>query len=774
MIEIDNFSGNNGTYIEKRGISNIHEFEQERLKKSSLYDNKEDFNDGSLNELDRRMSNYLNTNPRNPNPIDFGRDQGRLRCGNRNPGTNQRTLETFSGIDSTYVNKREVPNMFDLSLSKRDQNGLYYDLSQVKDRFESNLSRTNNVSITGTREAPGLNIKDGSSPLPGYNDMYRYMPKNIDELRIDSKKRVINGNIIIPGKMTLSTGEHLSDIGSVSRDLKHKVIVNDFNDVIKGNNISSRQPMHGEITMSSIEESNRSNHNYHISPISITNNAGLSGIKQTYNVNKGESMYNLNNSQISNYNNTGLQLQKLYTVNKGETKINIINSPHLHNNGYDSLSQSGSINKNESMINIINSPHLHNNGYNSLSQSESTNKNGSMINIINSPHLRNNVRKLSQDQKNNGNIEDNIVRYNNSSININGNNRLDRDELNVHKNIKKNIAGTLTSINKYGMIESSHINNHINVKSILVPNVSKNRIINEIDKSELNANREKMSKVNGNIKTHDRNINIESNDHYKIDRPHISRNNQVNKTYITDSMDIDHRNDKNERMNNVAGIISGNKKEMKIDKSERDRNVEMMNNIISPVRIKSNEMMSKNEKFGNEGKVNVHNYQFNKGDNNNKLQSDEKMREYNRKDIGLTGLTMKNQKNNNIKKNEKIVNKNGIELKIDRVLGGKSNDPIIKFKTKNKINDKKSKGGYINPGGKIVSNMPLMNDTHSRLNDKKMKMNIEPIGTKSNVWSNRLTLYNTSSREKEVNRFNQINRMIDNTSRLKYINTKNE
>ena len=61
-------------------------------------------------------------------------------------------------------------------------------------------------------------------------------------------------------------------------------------------------------------------------------------------------------------------------------------------------------------------------------------------------------------------------------------------------------------------------------------------------------------------------------------------------------------------------------------------------------------MMSKNEKFGNEGKVNVHNYQFNKGDNNNKLQSDEKMREYNRKDIGLTGLTMKNQKNNNIKK----------------------------------------------------------------------------------------------------------------------------
>ena len=60
------------------------------------------------------------------------------------------------------------------------------------------------------------------------------------------------------------------------------------------------------------------------------------------------------------------------------------------------------------------------------------------------------------------------------------------------------------------------------------------------------------------------------------------------------------------------------------------------------------------------------------------------------------------------------------------------------------------------------------------VNDKKMKMNIEPIGTKSNVWSNRLTLYKTSSREKEVNRFNQINRMIDNTSRLKYINTKNE
>ena len=169
-----------------------------------------DNNDGTLGIIDANSPEFIHENMkpfvrRGPNPINEEK---------RNMVNNMK-LETFTGTnDPMWKPKIERKPLFEPITNASNLYGDPVRTEDFKSRYFAGRYTNNDLPFQQVKTTPGLDIGYNGVGKHGYHDMYRAVPRNIDELRPLSKPRKSYGSYSGPAVAQNPNG---SIIGNVSQ-----------------------------------------------------------------------------------------------------------------------------------------------------------------------------------------------------------------------------------------------------------------------------------------------------------------------------------------------------------------------------------------------------------------------------------------------------------------------------------------------------------------------------------------------------------------------------
>lgn len=113
--------------------------------------------------------------------------------------SNKRILNSYSGSD-TYTAKREQETLFNPNNQVENVYGAQDVNGEIQNRFVTSTYRSNELPFDQQRVGKGLNAGYNACGKDGFHQMYRPMPKTIDELRTKSNPKVVYNGRKVPGK----------------------------------------------------------------------------------------------------------------------------------------------------------------------------------------------------------------------------------------------------------------------------------------------------------------------------------------------------------------------------------------------------------------------------------------------------------------------------------------------------------------------------------------------------------------------------------------------
>jgi len=119
----------------------------------------------------------------------------------KNAEIHQRKLESFSGSANNleYRPKTERKTLFDPVAGLTNMYGTPALTDFQESRFIPGMERRNEKPFQEVRITPGLNLGYNEVGKVGFHDVFRVMPKTVDELRVASNPKITYGGVVIPG-----------------------------------------------------------------------------------------------------------------------------------------------------------------------------------------------------------------------------------------------------------------------------------------------------------------------------------------------------------------------------------------------------------------------------------------------------------------------------------------------------------------------------------------------------------------------------------------------
>ena len=120
----------------------------------------------------------------------------------KNIQNNQRKLETFTGSANNleYRPRTERKELFDpVAGLSNSMYGTPVLTDIMGSRYIPSLERRNEKPFQETKVTPGLNLGYNEIGRGGYQDIFRALPKTVDELRTNSNRKQTYGSVVIPG-----------------------------------------------------------------------------------------------------------------------------------------------------------------------------------------------------------------------------------------------------------------------------------------------------------------------------------------------------------------------------------------------------------------------------------------------------------------------------------------------------------------------------------------------------------------------------------------------
>ena len=122
---------------------------------------------------------------------------------NMRGGANDSILDTFSGVGSEHVQKREVGTFYDVAPGYGDPYGNPVESDFMQSRMVAGMSMKNVSPIERTYVAPGLNngyTNTGSGGYQQFTDAQQFAkPRTTDERRVDNKPKLTYETPVVPG-----------------------------------------------------------------------------------------------------------------------------------------------------------------------------------------------------------------------------------------------------------------------------------------------------------------------------------------------------------------------------------------------------------------------------------------------------------------------------------------------------------------------------------------------------------------------------------------------
>jgi len=345
--------------------------------------------------------------------------------GQDNPSISSRKIELFNGLDSNpqYKKKHEVKPLFSPD-SKREEfiNGMPTQTDFMKTRYIPSDKRQGERPFEQTRVGPGLNLGYNQQSTHGYQDLYRALPKNIDELRPESRPKVSYKSEIVQAGLHGNRRRQNGKVDKYKQDAYYEInqdsLMPTFNEraapAIYGvfrndptnrvNETKTLNPAKSIIdkhTPEGLQQKNRSSNRISYETDGPRNIAydtkGTNTSKSSYNPSDTNRMRTENNKHITNTtgNKFMMNLTNLYNLMPDLTKRQLTENNQITNIGHHFKSYlHNSINniQDETLRNIIEN-NLH------ITNAIGNSKNGQLFNHDN------NIR----DQNNRNQSEDTII-----------------------------------------------------------------------------------------------------------------------------------------------------------------------------------------------------------------------------------------------------------------------------------------------------------------------------------------------------------------------------
>jgi hypothetical protein len=127
-----------------------------------------------------------------------------------------RNVELFTGSDQNlqFKHKKEVKKLFDPETNKVESlTGVPNYTSFFESRYIPSDKRQNERPFEPVRVTPGLNLGYNQTGSTGRQDLYRVLPKTVDELRVVTKPKVSYSQPVVPGMK----GERRGVIGTMDQ-----------------------------------------------------------------------------------------------------------------------------------------------------------------------------------------------------------------------------------------------------------------------------------------------------------------------------------------------------------------------------------------------------------------------------------------------------------------------------------------------------------------------------------------------------------------------------
>jgi hypothetical protein len=115
---------------------------------------------------------------------------------------NQRTLELFTGSADNvdYRPKVERAPLFSPLIGAQNIYGDPVRTDEYKERYFPGREKRNELPFSQVKVTPGLDIGYNSIGKQGYHDMYRVIPRGVDELRTLNNPKITYGSYVGPGQ----------------------------------------------------------------------------------------------------------------------------------------------------------------------------------------------------------------------------------------------------------------------------------------------------------------------------------------------------------------------------------------------------------------------------------------------------------------------------------------------------------------------------------------------------------------------------------------------
>lgn len=145
--------------------------------------------------------------------------------------TMQRKMELFSGSSKSvdYRPKTERRPLFNPIVGLTNIYGMPNTTDYMESRYIPSRFRNNEKPFQEVRITPGLNLAYNAISQQGYEEAWRNLPKDTNELRPANKPKVSYGGVIIPGQK----GDRRSIIPNVAKHRPEKFKENDPRDMLK-------------------------------------------------------------------------------------------------------------------------------------------------------------------------------------------------------------------------------------------------------------------------------------------------------------------------------------------------------------------------------------------------------------------------------------------------------------------------------------------------------------------------------------------------------------
>jgi len=115
--------------------------------------------------------------------------------------SNKRVVNSYTGSD-LYTNKRESEPLFNPNNKQETTYGAQDVNQDIQNRYIPSKFRSNELSFDQVRVGTGLNGGYNACGKDGFHQMYRAMPKSVDELRTKSNPKIVFNGRKVPGKAT--------------------------------------------------------------------------------------------------------------------------------------------------------------------------------------------------------------------------------------------------------------------------------------------------------------------------------------------------------------------------------------------------------------------------------------------------------------------------------------------------------------------------------------------------------------------------------------------